>query len=73
MMRVVTWMMSCCWSRGMDSRAFCITRQPYICRARGCTWDRSWGTEIFRNIFRNRKYFKIQNNILEAKDRSHCC
>ena len=35
-------MISFCWSRETLSRAFWITLQPYICRANGCTWDRSW-------------------------------
>lgn len=29
-----------CWSGGMNSRAFWITLQPYICRARDSTWPR---------------------------------
>lgn len=29
-----------CWSEGMNSRAFWMTLQPYICRARDSTWPR---------------------------------
>lgn len=29
-----------CWSEGMNSRAFWMTLQPYICRARDRTWPR---------------------------------
>ena len=37
-----SWIISCCCSRGMDSKAFWMTRQPYICSARCCTLERSW-------------------------------
>ena len=34
-----------CWSKGMLSRAFWITRQPYIWSASGWTLERSWKAE----------------------------
>jgi len=33
--------MSSCWSSGIHSRAFWMTRQPYICSARCSTFERS--------------------------------
>ena len=46
----------CCWSNGILSKAFWITRHPYICRARGWTCVRSW----------NRKYITRHPYICRA-------